>query len=225
MYLFDSGYSIAVVASIAGLIILFFYRRSSIVLAIIVTVILIVILIWLIGYNTGFREWLTGVFEGTKIATKINDVYLSITTKDTADSIMARWEAYQGSFQSFFSYPIIGGFWFPDGSGGGHSALLDTFAKYGVFGGWVFAKMIFSFPILIKRSPLTGKDIRIANGIFIVLLMILLLNSMPYNFVCLIMLVLPTAYNDVIIWRQVNESSVDSKPSSEGSLTKAEYKI
>lgn len=225
LYLFDSGYSIAVVASIVGMIILFFYRRSSIVLAIIVTAIFIVILIWLIGYNTGFREWLTNVFEGTKIATKINDVYLSITTKDTADSIMARWEAYQGSFQSFFSYPVIGGLWFPNGSGGGHSALLDTFAKYGVFGGVVFTRMIFSFPITIKKSPLTGKDIRIANSIFIVLLMILLLNSMPYNFVCLIMLVIPAAYNDVINWRQVNESSVDSESSPKRSLAKAEYKI
>ena len=45
LYLFNSGYSIAVVTSIAGLIILFFYRRSSMVLAIIITVILIAILV------------------------------------------------------------------------------------------------------------------------------------------------------------------------------------
>ena len=90
LYLFNSGYTIAVVSSITGLIILFFYKRNSIVFAIIITSILIAILVWLIGYNTGFREWLISVFDGTKVAQKINDVYLSLTTTETADSIMAR---------------------------------------------------------------------------------------------------------------------------------------
>ena len=221
LYLFNSGYSIAVVTSIAGLIILFFYRRSSMVLAIIITVILIAILVWLIGYNAVFREWLVSIFDGTKIATKINDLYLSITTKDTADSIMARWEAYCASFNSIINYPIIGGLWFPGGGGGGHSALLDSFAKYGVFGGYVIIKMLFSFSLGIKKSPETGKDLIIANATFIVLLMIILLNSLPYNFVCLIMFVIPICYNDILKWRKKpNENTVDSKSAPERSLAK-----
>lgn len=224
-YLFNSGYSIAVIASVASLIILFFYRRSSIVLAIIVTTILIALLVWLIGYNTGFREWLMGIFDGTKVATKINDLYLSITTEDTADSLMARWNAYMNSFSSILSYPIIGGLWFPNGGGGGHSAILDAFAKYGVFGGFVFVRMLFHFPMTIKKSPQTGKDMRIANATFIVTLMITLLNTFSYNFVFLIMLIIPTAYNDILNWRQVNENSVDSESAPEGSLAKTEYKV
>ena len=221
LYLFNSGYSIAVVASIAGLIILFFYRRSSVVLAIIITTILIALLVWLIGYNTGFREWLINVFDGTKVAKKINDIYLSITTKDTADSIMARAEAYQNSLNSLLSYPLIGGLWFPGGGGGGHSALLDSFAKYGVFGGYVFTKMIFGFSLARKKTPEIGKDIRMANATFIVLLMILLLDSMPYNFVCLIMFVIPICYNDILKWRKKpDENTVDSKSAPERSLIK-----
>ena len=225
LYLFNSGYSIAVVASIAGLIILFFYKRSSIVLAIIITTIMIVILVWLIGYNSGFREGLISIFEGTKVAKKIDDIYLSITTKETADSIMARWEAYCASLNSIINYPIIGGLWFPGGSGGGHSALLDSFAKYGVFGGYIFIRMIFDFVLKIKKSPPTGKDMRIANATFIAVFMISLLNSFPYNYFCLIMLVIPAAYNDILKWRQVNENSVDSKSAPEGSLAKTEYKV
>ena len=225
LYLFNSGYSIAVVTSLASLIILFFYKRSSVVLAIVVTAILIAILVWLIGYNAGFRQWLIGIFEGTKIAQKINDVYLSITTKDTADSIMARIEAYQASINTLLSFPLIGGLWFPGGGGGGHSAIVDTFAKYGVFGGVVFVRMIFSFPMMVKKSPLVGKDINIANSIFIATFLILLLNSFSYNFVCLIMLVIPTAYNDIVNWRKVNENSVDSKSASKRSLTKAENTV
>lgn len=205
-YLFNSGYSIAVVACVAGLIILFFYRRSSIVLAIIITTILIAILVWLIGYNTGFREWLMSVFDGTKVAQKINDVYLSITTEDTADSIMSRVIRYQEALNSIISYPIIGGLWFPNGSGGGHSAILDTFAKYGLFGGYVVIKILFSFSLEIKRLPETGKDLQIANALFIVLFMIMLLNSLPYNFTCLLMFVIPISYDDILYWRKTNRT-------------------
>lgn len=221
LYLFNAGYSIAVAASIVSLIILFFYRRSSMVLAIIITTVLIVIIVWLIGYNAGFREWLISIFDGTKVATKINDLYLSITTADTADSIMVRWKAYMDSINSIFSYPIIGGLWFPGGGGGSHSAILDTFAKYGLFGGVVFLRMLFQFSISIKKSPLTGKDIRIANSVFISVLMISLLDSMSFNFVCLIMLVIPICYNDILEWRKKpNENTVDSKSAPERSLAK-----
>lgn len=221
LYLFNSGYSIAVAASIVSLIILFFYRRSSMVLAIIITTVLIAIIVWLIGYNAGFREWLISIFDGTKVATKINDLYLSITTADTADSIMVRWEAYMNSINSILSYPIIGGLWFPNGGGGGHSAILDTFAKYGIFGGVVFLRILFQFSISIKKSPLTGRDIRIANSVFISVLMITLLDSMPFNFVCLIMLVIPICYNDILKWRKKpNENTVDSKSAPERSLAK-----
>lgn len=225
LYLFNSGYSIAVVASIAGLIILFFYRRSSIVLAVITITILIAILVWLIGYNSGFRGWLLSIFDGTKVAQKINDLYLSITTTKTADSIMERSERYQAALNTIITYPIIGGLWFPNGSGGGHSAILDTFAKFGLFGGYILIKIIFDFVMKIKKSPETGKDMRIANATFIAIFMIMLLNSFPYNFVCLMMLIIPAAYNDILNWRQVNENSMDSESAPEGSLAKTEYKV
>lgn len=225
LYLFNAGYSIAVAASIVSLIILFFYRRSSMVLAIIITTVLIVIIVWLIGYNAGFREWLISIFDGTKVATKINDLYLSITTNDTADSIMARIIRYKASIETIFTYPIIGGLWFPDGGGGGHSAILDTFAKYGLFGGVIFVRMLFHFSITLKKSPQIKKDIFIANSIFITVLMVALFNSMPFNYVCMIMLIIPSAYDNIINWRHVNEISLDSKSDSERSLAKTKYTV
>ena len=110
---------------------------------------------------------------------------------------------------TIFSYPVIGGLWFPNGSGGGHSAILDTFAKYGLFGGYVVIKILFSFSLGIKKSPETGKDLRIANASFIVLFLIMLLNSIPFNFTCLLMLVIPVSYNDIVIWRKKNQTQHD----------------
>lgn len=219
--LLNSGYSIAVVTSIIGLIILFFYRRSSIVLAVVVTTVLLALLVWLIGYNDGFRNALLGFFDGTTVAKKINDIYLSITTTDAADSIMVRVERYQAALNTIITFPFIGGLCFS--SGGGHSVILDTFAKYGLFGGYIFVKIIFDFPMKLKKSPQLEKDIRIANAIFIAVLMITLLNSVTYNFVCLILLVTPICYNDILNWRKKDEHSLDGQSAPEGSLAAVKH--
>lgn len=217
LYLLNSGYTIALVTTVVSLVILFLYRRSSVVMAVVITTIIVVSLVWLIGYNDGFRNALLTFFDGTTVAKKINDIYLSITTTDAADSIMIRIERYSASIQTIFNYPFIGSLWWS--SGGGHSALLDTFAKYGIFGFIIFVKIIFDLPLRIKKSPPTGKDTRIANALFISLLMVLLLDSMPYNFVMLIVFVVPICYNDILNWRKTDENTLDSESDSVRSLT------
>ena len=221
LYLLNSGYTIALVVCVVGLVILFLYRRSSIVMAIVVTSIIIVAMVWLIGYNDGFRNALLEFFDGTTVAKKINDIYLSITTTEAADSILVRMNAYINSITTILNFPVIGGLWWS--SGGGHSAILDTIAKYGVFGGYIYCKIIFDFPMSIKKNPLTGKDVRLANSIFISFLLVLLLDSMPYNFVMMIILMVPMCYNDILKWRNADENSLDSQPDTVRSLSKAKY--
>ena len=221
MFLFNSGYTIALVTSIVGLIILFFYKRNSIVLAVVITAIMITLLIWLIGYNDGFRNALLDFFDGTKVAKKIEDIYLSIVSTDTADSIQVRMDTYSASIGTIFSYPIIGSLW--GGEIGVHSTILDTFAKYGIFGGYVFLKIVFDFCFRIKRSPLSKKDVGFANATFIVFLLVLLLDAMAYNFVMMMLIVIPVLHNDIVNWRNKDEHSLDSQPDSVRSLANARY--
>lgn len=221
LYLLNSGYTIALVVSIVGLIILILYRRSSIVMAIVVTSIIIVAMVWLIGYSDGFRNALLEFFDGTTVAKKINDIYLSITTTEAADSILVRIEAYMDSIITILNFPVTGGLWWS--GGGGHSALLDAFAKYGLFGGYIYCKIIFDFSMSIKKNPLTGKDVRLANSIFISFLLVLLLDSMPYNFVMMLIFMVPMCYNDILKWRNADENSLDSQPDTIRSLSKAKY--
>lgn len=211
VFLLNSGYSIALVTSIASLIILFFYKRKSVTMAIIITALLIVLLVWLIGYVDGFRNSLLTFFDGTKVARKIEDIYLSITTDNTADSIMMRTERYKYSIQTIFNYPIIGGLWWD--SGGGHSALLDTFAKYGLFGGYIFVCIIFGFPMILKKSE-NKKDIKLGNALIISILLVVLLDSLSYNFVFTILLLTPMCYHNISVWRNDHENTLDSKPSA-----------
>lgn len=202
LYLMDSGYTIAVVVSVVGLVILFFYKRKSLSMAIGIVSVLLVLLVWLIGYNDGFRNALLSFFDGTTVAKKINDVYLSITTEDTADSIMVRVKRYREAITAIFRYPFIGQLWV--GNGGGHSALLDTIAKYGIFGGYVFCKIVFEFPNRLKKDENAQKDMKVANAIFISILMIVLLNSIPYNFVFMIVFLIPMCYSDILEQRLHN---------------------
>lgn len=218
LYLLNSGYTIALVTSIASLVILFFYRQRSVVMAVLITTIIVVSMVWLIGYNDGFRNALLNFFDGTTVAKKIRDIHSSITTTEAADSIMIRIERYSASIQTIFDYPLIGSLWWS--SGGGHSALMDTLAKYGIFGIVVYIKIVFDLPLRIKKSPPTGKDTRIANALFISLLMILLLDTMPYNFVMLIVFVVPICYNDILNWRKTDENTLDSKSDTGRRLTK-----
>ncbi len=221
LYLLNSGYTIALVTSIVSLVILYLYRRSSIVMAVVVTFLLIVAMVWLIGYNDGFRNMLLDFFDGTTVAKKINDIYLSITTTEAADSILVRMNAYTNSITTILKFPIVGGLWM--NSGGGHSALLDSFAKYGIFGGYIYCKIIFDFPMSIKKNPQTGKDIRLANSIFISFLLVFLLDSMPYNFVMMVIFMVPMCYNDILKWRNADEHSMDSEPHTIRSLAEAKY--
>ena len=211
MFLLNSGYSIALVTSIASLLILFFYKRKSVVMAIIITTLLIVLLVWLIGYVDGFRNALLTFFDGTKVARKVEDIYLSITTDDTADSIMIRMERYKASIQTMFTYPVIGGLWFEGGSGGGHSALLDTIAKYGVFGGYIFVCIVFGLPMSLKKSD-NKKDVSLGNALIISILIIVLLDSLSYNFVFTLLLLAPMCYAELSKRRKKDENTLDSKP-------------
>ena len=186
--------------SVAGLLILFFYKKKSAVPAIAIVSVLVVALVWLIGYNDGFRNALLSFFDGTTVAKKINDIYLSITTDETADSIMVRIELYKAAIQAIFRYPLIGQLW--SGGGGGHSALLDTFAKYGLFGGYIFVNIVFGFSMNLKKTTTSKKGLMLANATFISILMIVLLNSMPYNLVFLIVFMIPMCNKELSEWRE-----------------------
>lgn len=199
MFVTTSGYSIALMASLLGLYALFLYRRRSVVPVIIISALIIALFLVLLVNWDAFRNALLDFFDGTKVAKKINDLVSTAETGETADSIAARWRRYYESLETIYYFPVIGGlFW---RSGGGHSALLDAMAKYGIFGFVVYIKMMFCVPLSYKRSTNKNLLIRISNGVIISLLFVTLLNSVPYNFIMTVTIVLAAIYADIIKWR------------------------
>ena len=224
LLILHASYSIAFVTVLSCLIIMFFYNRQSVVPAFIITLIIILLLILIIGYVDPIRTSLLSVLGNSRFSYKINDIYDSIHGLGTAESIASRIRAYTRSLDAIFDYPFIGGLWFGT-EGGGHSAILDTFAKYGIFGGTVFATIIFYVPLNLKRNSSDKTVIRMANALLIALSLIAILNTVPYNMMFPIIMMTPMLVNDVQRWRETNEDTLDSKPASKRFVSKIRDKI
>ena len=196
--LLNAGYSIAIFASILGIIILLFYKGKSVTKAVIVSILFFVLGLAAIVYIDGFRGFLLVQFDGTAVARKINDL-MDSTREGTAEgAIYDRIVSYNGSIKTLIKYPVIGGLW--RASGGGHSALLDAFAKYGIWGGYIYAKMIYHVPFYYKKKEKANFIWPISNAVIVSLIFVSVLDSFNYSFMGMILLVLPLLYEDIKKW-------------------------
>ena len=143
------------------------------------------------------------MFDGTAVAKKINDLVATEDSGTAEGSILARIEAYKNSLGDIFAYPLIGGLW--RSNGGGHSAFLDIMAKYGVFGATMYSVMFYAVPRYYKKKYRNRFVTAMANSSLVSLLFVSLLDSVSYGFVCMVLIVLPMLFEDVIKWTGVEK--------------------
>ena len=195
----NAGYSIAVITSALSLFILIFYRRKSVVPAFAISLVLLLGTILMLVYVEGFRNFIMQIFDGTKVVRKIEDL-LSTAEGDTADSFANRITRYWWSLQTIFEYPLIGGRLF-GGQIGGHSEILDTFAKYGVWGGVPLITILFYVPRYFKRNYPTATVTATANAHITVIALTALLDPFAYQFFFPLLVMCPIMYTDIYHWR------------------------
>lgn len=198
-----AGYSLALFTSAVGALILLLYRGKNGIAAFLVALLVFAGSMMAILYLHDFRNFLLEIFDGTAVAKKINDLVATGDSGSAEGSIQDRMVAYGGSIDTVIQYPLIGALW--RGSGGGHSAFLDITAKYGVFGAAMFSVMFYTVPRYYKKKYQNRFVISMANSSLVSLLFISLLDSFTYGFVCMIMIVLPMLFEDVIKWTGVEE--------------------
>lgn len=216
-----AGYSIAIFASIIGVMILLIYKRKSSVLAVIMAFLLFIAGILLIMYSDGVRGYLLETFDGTAVADKINDL-MGTSENEGANSIEDRMVAYSYSIKTILQYPFIGGLWM--GGGGGHSAILDIIAKYGLLGGYVFVVMLFYVPHYYKRTVSHSSIVKMSNAVIVTIMFVALLDSFNYSFMPMILVVLPLLFEDILRWEGIeNENSLGGESDSRGAIEKTEY--
>lgn len=198
MFILNANYSIAIVGSLISLIILLFYKGHSIGWAFAISFGLFVALMMMILYWDDFRNMLLEFFDGTAVAKKINDLVATSESGEAEGSINARVVSYQATMNSILKFPFVGGLWW--GSGGGHSALGDTFAKYGIFGGYIFCKIMYGVPSQYKKAYGFKSIQQIANANLVVLLFVTLLDSVSYSFLGMVLIITPILYENIIEW-------------------------
>lgn len=202
----NAGYSIAIFTSIVGAVILLAFKGRRVWTSIVLAVLIFVVGLWMIINVDSFREMLLNTFDGTAVAMKINDLVASSQEGAAEGSIYVRIEAYKGSLNTILNYPVIGSLWMASGSG--HSALLDMFAKYGIWGGSIYAYMLFHVPVRYKGKLPVRKVYSISNAVIVSILFVVVLDSFTYSFMPMILLVLPLLYEDIIKWEKLRDESV-----------------
>lgn len=198
-----AGYSIAVFTSALSIVLLLFYKGRSATAAFVVSVALFVCIMAAIMYIDSFRNWLLEFFDGTAVEKKINDLVSTSETGETGESIQGRITAYLASINNIVKYPIIGSLWRKNG--GGHSAFLDISSKYGLFGAYMFSKMFYTVPIFYKNNYSDSFIVSAANITLISLLFVSVLDSFNYSFTCMILIVAPLFFEDILKWTEVCE--------------------
>ncbi|MBO5396703.1 MAG: hypothetical protein J6A97_07455 [Clostridia bacterium] len=211
LVIFNAGYSIAIFATAIGVFLLFFYRGNSAVKAFLVALIIFIAIMYLILYVEEFRNWILETFKSNAIHKKINDLIASAESGDASGSIAARMTRYLASIRRIFIYPVIGALW--KSGGGGHSAVLDTFAKYGLWGGAIYCFMIYFVPNSYKRLYRNNAIMtRVCNATLVSIMIVSILDSFTYAFSGMILLVLPLYYEAILKWTSDDdENTLDSK--------------
>ena len=196
----DAGYSIAVIVSALSLAILILYRRKSVIPAFLISFVLLAGTVLMLVYWEGFRNLVLQIFDGTKVVRKIEDL-LSTAEGDTADSFANRITRYWWSIQTCFRYPIIGGRLF-NGQVGGHSEILDTFARYGVWGGVPLLTIIFHVPRYFKNRYPTATVIATANAHITAIALVALFDPFVFQVFFPLLILCPIMYSDIYKWRK-----------------------
>ena len=147
-----AGYSIAVILMLSGIILtLTIGRKFSSQLIRLSAIILVVLLI-----SAFTAPILTGVAEkfseNPMYARKMQDIMGSLESKGSVGTVSERTDRYERSIDLFLANPVLGTLAFTDI--GKHSAILDRFARYGIFVGAMFAYIVFYLPLryLKKKS-------------------------------------------------------------------------
>ncbi len=210
LVIFNAGYSIAIFTTAIGVLLLLFYKGNSAVKAFFVALIIFVTIMYLILYVEEFRNWILDTFKSRAVHNKVNDLIASAESRDASGTIAARLTRYMSSIRKIFIYPVIGALW--RASGGGHSAVLDTFAKYGLWGGAIYCFMIYFVPVSYKRKYTNRYIRRTCNATLVAIMTVSILDSISYAFSAMILFVLPLYLEDILKWTgDDNENSLDSK--------------
>lgn len=200
LMLFKSSYAIPIMATILGLSIMLIGKGQRKIWYLLGSIIVIALFIYFIGYSEDLQELLIRLFPSNTVQNKINELVYSINSGGLQGDFAARWERYFTPIKSFFvEYPLIGG-WIAGAGSGGHSTILDAFGKFGIFGGLVVWKIMFSVPNYYEIENDNRKVKKITTAFWIVIFITMLFDSWALSCSFVLFLIIPIMINQIVKW-------------------------
>lgn len=159
-----AGYSIALISLVAGTFIVVALGRQNRVDSRLFLLIVVGGLALLLVYLTkdSIISAVTGMVQGTLYEQKWEDIVVSLQGESSTGTLEARNILYQYSIQNFLEHPILGTWTTGAFMFGGHSLILDTFARFGIVGGIPIIYILIYYPLKqIQRKRCFGLSVAI----------------------------------------------------------------
>lgn len=132
-------YTTALLLLIVSTVFLFFKRDLKVKEFILFFAVMAVVFFFLKGIMSSALQWLSGIVGSKDISDRLLALSGGSTGLKNAED--SRFLRYQISFRAFLRNPLFGSLFGGTGRIGGHSAILDTLANYGILGGGVMFLM------------------------------------------------------------------------------------
>lgn len=145
-----AGYTLALIALIAGVVSMASVRRKSVGTAIVLFLSFTLLVLLYLFFQDSINTFLTRVSQNTLYQNKVKDITRLLVTGDSVGSVQSRTLRYSYSLQVFLQYPLAG--CGNDTMTGGHSAILDLLASCGLIGGFPFLAAILGPPLRYLRD-------------------------------------------------------------------------
>lgn len=144
-----AGYMIAIFCTACGCVFVWTFSQKSVIKKVIV---IFALILFLISYETIIDLTFSFLMELTKdnpvYYTKFYDFRSLLLSGDVSgDTVDGRFSNYAASFKNIVEYPFLGCYFFgKSGFGGGHSAILDIFGRFGLGTAIAYLYMLLGFP-------------------------------------------------------------------------------
>ena len=191
---------------------LFFTKRNLTARGVIlITILSLLFLIFFSGFIAGFLKWLSSIVGSEAISSRLDALAGGAAGLEQSED--NRIELYNMSLNQFFGNPIFGTVFASYKTNGGHSAILDSLAQYGLIGGVV---MFYMYKRVFTRFYLPFKDKQGFGYIvwtFVQAIILSIVNTgMWFDVLCLFAPLL--FYRIYGIEDEKNEDTVDSELAS-----------
>jgi len=184
LVLIKAGYFIAILSFLISVCIYLLSKLKKNRLQFFSVALLVIILF--VSFGNSVEGILLDITEDTMFHNKIVSIFNSKNQGEMTGPLYERVVRYEKSIETFIENPISGNYY----GAGGHSTLLDIFARFGIISGVLFVLQIYYFVKVIYSFK--GQKIEaLRDSLIFYFLFIMILNNISFSMGTLFFVVVP----------------------------------